>query len=164
MKRPTLLLAALAATAALGAGSAAAATPAASYCAAKGGAVSWSTLAGGARVGLCTFHRASDDTSISVGLRTLASRTPTQAVLAYLGRPKADPTTGGANPASIYCGQLGGTELLDGICRFADGSMIDSWGLGLPHARHRARPRPHAALPLPLEVIAVAHDARLPRR
>jgi putative hemolysin len=129
MPRLIAFLAALAAIAALGAADAAAASPAAAYCTSKGGAVTWSALPNGTPAGLCTFRRASDDTEISVGLRTLASRTPTRAVLAYLERPKITAAAGGANPASVYCAQLGGSEPIDGICRFADGSLIDSWGL-----------------------------------
>jgi putative hemolysin len=119
----------LVALATVGAGSAAAATPAAAYCTAQGGTVSWTALPNGTPAGLCTFHRASDDTRISIGLRTLASPTPTVAVLAYLERPRILPVSGGANPASVYCAQLHGSEPIEGICRFADGSMIDSWGL-----------------------------------
>jgi putative hemolysin len=124
------LLPALVALAAVaGSDSAVAATPAAAYCSAKGGSVSWSALPSGTPAGLCTFRRESDGSRISVGLRTLASRTPTLAVLAYLERPAIVSVSGGANPASVYCAQLGGSEALAGICRFSDGSMIDSWGL-----------------------------------
>ena len=140
MPRLSLALAALAAVSAFGAGSAAAATPAATYCAAKGGTVTWSALPHGGPAGLCTFHRASDDTSITVGLRTLASRTATLAERAYLQRTKVAAVTNGSNPASDYCAQLHGSEPIEGICRFADGSMIDSWGLTY-HAQGTVRGR-----------------------
>lgn len=106
---------------------------------------------GGAR-GFCEFTGgagADDGSWIAIDLDSLASPEPTMAVLAYLTKPTLPKDTGGANPASIYCAHLGGAELgatsLNGggwvttdtdtpidvleACAFADGSIIDSWGI-----------------------------------
>lgn len=97
---------------------------------------------------ICTFT-AADGSSILVGLDTLYTDQPTLAALAY--RAKAPLDTGGtpasANPSSLYCTQLGGTDSFGGIntagggwaleggadaislCVFPDLSVIDSWGI-----------------------------------
>lgn len=86
---------------------------------------------------------------ISVELDTLYAKEPTLAALAYLTKPAIPKSTGGANPASVYCASLGGAEIgaLNGAgggwatsdtdtpidvlqaCMFGDGSLIDSWGI-----------------------------------
>lgn len=87
---------------------------------------------------------------IAIDLDTLMAVTPTLAALAYLTRPPLPThTTPGANPASLYCAHLGGSELgsASGVgggwvtedtdtgiqvlqaCAFPDGSIIDSWGI-----------------------------------
>jgi putative hemolysin len=87
---------------------------------------------------------------IAVDLDTLMAMTPTLAALAYLTTPPMpEPTSTSANPASLYCRHLGGSELgaangsgggwvtddLDTnihvlqACTFPDGSIIDSWGI-----------------------------------
>ena len=86
---------------------------------------------------------------ISIDIESLAATKPTMAVLAYLTTPPIPASTSTANPASLYCAHLGGMELgsstlLGGgwitdasggdpdvlqVCTFADGSMIDSWGI-----------------------------------
>jgi putative hemolysin len=86
---------------------------------------------------------------ISVDLDTLYAEQPTLAALAYLTKPPLPQTTGGANPASVYCASLGGAEIgaktgagggwvtddsdtpIDVLeaCAFGDGSIIDSWGI-----------------------------------
>lgn len=145
---------------ALGAGAAAAAPggSAGAYCQQQGGVVQFrtptfgtnttQTLPLGGRAGFCRW-RASDGSRIYVGLATLTSRRPTLAVLAYLTRPKLPDIPPSANPASVYCSSLGGSDQFGGAnaagggwvlrgdpfdpvleaCMFPDGSIIDSWGL-----------------------------------
>jgi putative hemolysin len=86
--------------------------------------------------------------SISVDLRTLTTRKPTLAALAYLVKPAAGRIPGNVNPASVYCSRLGGSDQFGGqgiggggwivgrsaatalqACVFPDGSIIDSFGI-----------------------------------
>jgi predicted secreted protein/putative hemolysin len=141
---------------------------AAKYCTDQGGTVTtryptyntnapqsqWLTLAGSRD--FCTFHAPADETGfqsqISIALDTLYAQEPTLAMLAYL-EPIALPPFTGANPATLYCSKLGGTDIwggqnnaagggwvtqeadsstnfqVVGMCVFPDGSAIDSWGL-----------------------------------
>ncbi len=141
---------------------------AAKYCVEQGGAVTtrypayntnaaqalWLKLAG--TRDFCTFHAPADDSGfqsqISIALDTLYADQPTLAVLAYR-EPVALPPFTGANPATMYCQKLGGTDIWGGqnnaagggwvtdapdsktnfqivsMCMFPDGSAIDSWGL-----------------------------------
>lgn len=87
------------------------------------------------------------DSRISVRLTTLASDQPSMAATAYLTKPEMAESGGSANPASVYCADLGGVEMggqlaPDGgwvngadetdvvqMCVFPDLSIIDSWGL-----------------------------------
>jgi putative hemolysin len=89
---------------------------------------------------------AKDKSHIWVLLKTLITPNPTLAALAYYAQV---PYQGGnGNPGSIYCSQLGGTDLFGGInaagggwvlkfdhadvletCIFPDESSIDSFGL-----------------------------------
>ena len=87
------------------------------------------------------------DSRISIRLTTLASDQPSMAATAYLTKPEMAESGGSANPASVYCADLGGVELggqlaPDGgwvngadaadvlqMCVFPDLSIIDSWGL-----------------------------------
>jgi putative hemolysin len=87
------------------------------------------------------------DSRISIRLITLASDQPSIAATAYLTTPEMAESGGSANPASVYCADLGGAELggqlaPDGgwvntadatdvaeLCVFPDLSIIDSWGL-----------------------------------
>lgn len=87
------------------------------------------------------------DSRISIGLGVLASEQPSMAAAAYLTKPAMPESSGSANPASVYCADLGGAELggklaPDGgwvnsadpsdvleVCVFPDLSLIDSWGL-----------------------------------
>jgi len=87
------------------------------------------------------------DSRISIRLTTLASEKPSMAAMAYLTKPALPESGGSANPASLYCADLGGAELggvlaPDGgwvnsadasdvvqMCVFPDLSIIDSWGL-----------------------------------
>lgn len=142
--------------------------PAAEYCTSKGGTVTtrypayntnapqdqWLRLAGMRQ--FCTFLAQPDSTGfqsqISIALDTLYTDMPTLAVLAYL-EPVALPPFTGANPSTLYCSKLGGTDVwggmdnaagggwvtaeadsatnfqVVGMCVFPDGSAIDSWGL-----------------------------------
>lgn len=144
------------------------AAAAAAYCEEQGGTVTtryptyntnaaqaqWLQLAGSRD--FCTFHEDADSTGfqsqISIALDTLYAKEPTLAVLAYL-EPVALPPFTGANPSSLYCSKLGGTDLFGGadnaagggwvtqapdsetnfqvvsMCVFPDMSAIDSWGL-----------------------------------
>jgi putative hemolysin len=105
----------------------------------------------GAPVQFCEFTGGEGadpaDSRISVALATLASTEPSMAATAYLTKPAMTAEGGSANPASIYCADLGGAELggelaPDGgwvstedktdvaeMCVFPDLSIIDSWGL-----------------------------------
>lgn len=96
----------------------------------------------------CQFTSAGDGSRISISLQTLYSTKPTLAALAYYAKPAIQPTSNGANPASFYCSNLGGTDQFGGVdlrgggwvnetavdvvlgaCIFPDMSSIDSWGL-----------------------------------
>lgn len=129
-----------------------------SYCTSTGGAVeirvpsygtngpptSWLKLAG--RQEFCRYT-ASDHSHIHLNLETLFTPQPTLAALAYYAETPWN-GIGGGSPASLYCTQLGGTDLFGGInasgggwvalgtvdevldaCIFPDNSTIDSWGL-----------------------------------
>jgi putative hemolysin len=134
------------------------ASAAADYCTSTGGAVetrvpsygtngpptSWLKLAG--RQEFCRYT-ASDHSHIHLNLETLFTPQPTLAALAYYAEVPWN-GIGGGTPASLYCTQLGGTDLFGGInaagggwvalgtvdevldaCIFPDNSTIDSWGL-----------------------------------
>jgi putative hemolysin len=140
-----------------------AAMDAAAYCTKAGGIVrertpvlgtnnpSTQIQLGGARA-FCEFTHgegSDDDSWIAIDLNSLVSPEPTLAVLAYLTKPPVPKSTGGANPASLYCQHLGGAEIgatnavgggwvttdtdtpIDVLeaCVFGDGSIIDSWGI-----------------------------------
>jgi putative hemolysin len=105
----------------------------------------------GAPVQFCEFTGGEgadpSDSHISVALTTLTATVPSMAATAYLTKPAMPESGGSANPASIYCADLGGAELggqlaPDGgwvnsddtsdvaeLCVFPDLSVIDSWGL-----------------------------------
>jgi putative hemolysin len=110
----------------------------------NGPSSSWLWLSGGAE--FCQYTSSTDGSRIHVVLTTLYTTKPTLAALAYYNPP---PYTGGNGaPGSLYCSQLGGTDLFGGInaaggawvsvggidrlldnCMFPDGSQIDSYGL-----------------------------------
>jgi putative hemolysin len=134
--------------------------PAAQYCRQTGGQVErrrpvygtnnpksqWLYLTGDAH--FCQYT-AKDGSRIHILLTTLYATTPTLAALAYYARTKYnEQCPGGANPASCYCTQLGGSDQFGGTgfggggwvmphttdvtleaCIFPDLSSIDSWGL-----------------------------------
>lgn len=95
----------------------------------------------------CVFT-AADGSKIWIATDTLYTDQPTLAAIAYQARPplKGSPSSG-VNPSSVYCSQLGGTDLFGGVnaagggwatvaggdaiamCVFPDLSIIDSWGL-----------------------------------
>ena len=111
----------------------------------NGPSSSWLWLGGGAE--FCQYTSASDGSRIHVELTTLYTTKPTLAALAYYNPPAYN--GGNGAPGSIYCSQLGGTDLFGGInangggwvqksdpidtvleaCIFPDMSTIDSWGL-----------------------------------
>ncbi len=129
---------------------------AADYCAQSGGEVEtrypfYGTngpdvlqLAGSMTV--CTFT-ADDGSRILIALDTLYAEEPTLAGSAYRAQVPFETGAPSVNPSSLYCSQLGGTDLFGGInaagggwaleeaadvislCVFADFSAIDSWGL-----------------------------------
>ncbi len=138
------------------------ATPPASkaYCATQGGKVQVRTPAAGTNspplirlagpVAFCRFTgtQGGSPSSISVDLRTLTTRRPTLAALAYLEKPDVGRIPGSVNPASVYCSRLGGSDQFGGetasgggwivgrsaatalqACVFPDGSIIDSFGI-----------------------------------
>jgi putative hemolysin len=134
---------------------------AAEWCASHGGTVvdrypassasSDNPIAFGDPIRFCEFTGGEgaepSDSRISVRLTTLASDEPSMAATAYLTKPEMPESGGSANPASVYCADLGGAEMggalaPDGgwvnredpsdtiqLCVFPDLSIIDSWGL-----------------------------------
>ena len=145
-------------TAATKSGEPSAAPPRAAYCLSTGGEVEyrfpaygtngpsqdWLRLAG--RQAFCQYT-ASDSSRIHVALDTLFTTEPSLAALAYYAQTAWN-GQGEGNPASLYCTQLGGSDLFGGInaagggwvkfgttdvvlesCIFPDNSTIDSWGL-----------------------------------
>jgi putative hemolysin len=136
-------------------------TAAAKYCSSQGGLVQYRTPAFGTNntvpltlaspVGFCRFSNKTTKSQVYVSLNTINSKQPTLAALAYLEKPAAnsDGGTPSANPAAVYCNQLGGSDSFGGInasgggyilktdklnpiletCVFPDMSSIDSWAL-----------------------------------
>ena len=135
---------------------------AAAYCVDQGGQVQTRTadlgtngdqqgwLALGGTTDMCRFQANDDGGSrIYVDLNTLYSAQPTLAGLAYLAKEPMAPSAGGANPATGYCSDLGGSsafgsggasgggwvstddpvDVVVALCVFADLSFIDEWGL-----------------------------------
>ncbi|MFN8594294.1 MAG: DUF333 domain-containing protein [Thermomicrobiales bacterium] len=133
----------------------------AEWCASHGGTVvdrypaqrvsSETPIALGMKIRFCEFTGGAGadpvDSRISIRLTTLASQQPSMAAAAYLTKPALPESGGSANPASVYCAALGGSEIggelaPDGgwvngsdakdviqMCVFPDLSIIDSWGL-----------------------------------
>ena len=129
---------------------------AAEYCTQNGGAVEtrypfYGTnepnplqLAGSMQV--CVFT-STDNSRILISLDTLYTDQPTLAALAYRSQTAMTQGQPSANPSSLYCTQMGGTDTFGGIsaagggwgregaadvialCVFPDLSSIDSWGL-----------------------------------
>lgn len=96
---------------------------------------------------VCTFT-AEDESRILIGLDTLYTDQPTLAAVAYRAKlPFESDAPASANPSSLYCTQLGGTDTFGGVdaagggwglengtdiialCVFPDLSVIDSWGI-----------------------------------
>jgi putative hemolysin len=89
------------------------------------------------------------DSTIEVAADTLFANRPSLAAIAYFAKPPLPKTNGSANPASVYCSYLGGSDQIGGVlgplggwyaqatpdepplqvCVFPDGSKIDAWGL-----------------------------------
>ena len=107
---------------------------------------SWLRLAG--KQQFCQYTLADDGSRIHVSLSTLNATLPSLAALAYYSQEPYNGGGGGANPASFYCTQLGGSDSFGGVnaagggwvkmdtvdivleaCIFPDESSIDSWGL-----------------------------------
>ena len=133
---------------------------AAAYCTSKGGQVvtrypaydtsSANPLRLSGSLQFCQFT-AEDGSSISISVDTLYTDQPTLAALAYLQKPPIGAGgSPGANPSSVYCSKLGGTDQFGrqnaagggwitndksnpiptlATCIFPDLSTIDSWGL-----------------------------------
>ncbi|MFJ5287908.1 MULTISPECIES: hypothetical protein [unclassified Streptomyces] len=97
---------------------------------------------------MCVFTDTKKKTKIMISADSLASKTPTLAALAYVRKP-AGPS-GPGNPSVAYCQGINGTAMFGnrptdsggwgpegatstdqimGTCMFADGSVIDAWGL-----------------------------------
>jgi hypothetical protein len=118
----------------------------------NGARESWIPMGAGRR--FCEFTEGSGaqpPTSwISLPVETLFAQTPTLATLAYLEPPPVPDAPPSVNPASNFCSALGGSDLWGGVsaagggwvtldrdtpidilqaCAFADGSLIDSWGI-----------------------------------
>ncbi|MBE2219943.1 MAG: hypothetical protein IAF02_00295 [Anaerolineae bacterium] len=136
-----------------------AASPAAAYCEEQGGVVqtrypAYGTNTPASMVRLAGTHdfckfTADDGSRIYIGLDTLYTDQPTLAALAYLNPPEPNENESLVNPASLYCTQLGGSDLFGGVnaaggawvldddpddafleaCIFPDLSTIDSWGI-----------------------------------
>jgi len=99
-------------------------------------------------LGVCTFT-ADDNSRITISLDTLYTDQPTLAALAYRAQTPLDTgdAPASANPSSLYCTQVGGTDSFGGVstagggwalaggsdvlslCVFPDLSVIDSWGI-----------------------------------
>ena len=111
----------------------------------NGATQDWLQLAG--REDFCQYTQSSDGSRIHVSLDTLFTTLPTMAALAYYAESPWN-GQGEGNPASLYCTQLGGSDLFGGVtgagggwveldttdvvleaCIFPDNSTIDSWGL-----------------------------------
>jgi putative hemolysin len=130
----------------------------ANYCTSKGGVVETRQPYFGTNFGnplqlagsrqFCQFTEKGDGSRIHILLTTLYATKPTLAALAYYAKVPLGTTSGGANPASFYCTQLGGSDQFGGVniggggwvqwgsidesleaCIFPDMSSIDSWGL-----------------------------------
>jgi putative hemolysin len=105
----------------------------------------WLRLAG--RQPFCQYTSSVDGSRIHIALTTLFTTEPSLAALAYYAQTAWN-GLGEGNPASLYCTQLGGSDLFGGInaagggwvkfgttdvvleaCIFPDNSTIDSWGL-----------------------------------
>jgi putative hemolysin len=133
-------------------------TAAQNYCVSKGGEVETRQPYFGTNFGnplqlagsrqFCQFTAHDGNSRIHVLLSTLYATKPTLAALAYYAKVPLGTTSGGANPASFYCTQLGGSDQFGGAnlggggwvlwgsidesleaCIFPDMSSIDSWGL-----------------------------------
>jgi putative hemolysin len=95
----------------------------------------------------CQYTSSADGSRIHLSVNTLYSNKPLLATLAYYAETAWN-GQGEGNPASLYCTQLGGSDLFGGInaagggwvemgtidevleaCIFPDNSTIDSWGL-----------------------------------
>jgi putative hemolysin len=111
----------------------------------NGPIVDWLKLAGTQE--FCQYTSSSDGSRIHLSLHTLYTTQPSLAALAYYAETAWN-GQGEGNPASLYCTQLGGSDLFGGInaagggwvtkhsfdqvleaCIFPDNSTIDSWGL-----------------------------------
>ena len=129
---------------------------ASAYCVKKGGVVqtrlpAYDTNGGNPLIlagerQFCQFTSQKDGSQINVLVKTLATRQPSLAALAYYAQVQMGSCNG--NPASCYCTLLGGSDLFGGTsgagggwvlntdyndvleaCIFPDLSSIDSWGL-----------------------------------
>jgi putative hemolysin len=132
-------------------------TAAQTYCTSNGGVVETRQPYFGTNFGnplqlagsrqFCQFT-ARDGSRIHILLSTLYATKPTLAALAYYAKVPLQSSGNGANPASFYCTQLGGSDQFGGAniggggwvlwgsidesleaCIFPDMSSIDSWGL-----------------------------------
>lgn len=103
----------------------------------------------GRSVQVCRFQADDEAQSrIYVDLLTLWSQKPSLAGAAYLARAPMDVDATRGDPATLYCALLGGTsqygmgaagggwvalddpfDVVVSMCLFADGSMIDEWGI-----------------------------------
>jgi putative hemolysin len=140
-------------------GASSAPTPPQAYCTSTGGTLEtrlpvygtngsiqdWLRLAG--TQDFCQYTSSVDGSRIHLSLDTLYALKPSLAALAYYAETAWN-GQGEGNPASLYCTQLGGSDLFGGInaagggwvefntidvvleaCIFPDNSTIDSWGL-----------------------------------
>jgi hypothetical protein len=136
----------------------AAETVEAKYCTASGGVVETRQPYFGTNFGnplqlsgsrqFCQFTAPDGNSRIHILLSTLYATKPTLAALAYYAKVPLQSPGNGANPASFYCTQLGGSDQFGGVniggggwvlwgsidesleaCIFPDMSSIDSWGL-----------------------------------
>ena len=108
----------------------------------------------------CQFTAKGDGSRIHILLSTLYATKPTLAALAYYAKVPLQ-YSGGGNPASFYCTQLGGSDQFGGTniggggwvqwgaidesleaCIFPDMSSIDSWGLTYHSASIDPRKKP----------------------
>jgi hypothetical protein len=111
-------------------------TPA-TYCSMHGGTVQYRTpayntngstpivLSG--KLGVCMFQSKANASRVYVDLNTIAATKPTLAGLAYLEKPAAAANGApSANPASLYCSRVGGTDSFGGVNAAGGGWLLRS--------------------------------------
>jgi len=132
----------------------------------NGATQDWLQLAG--REDFCQYTQSSDGSRIHVSLDTLFTTLPTMAALAYYAESPWN-GQGEGNPASLYCTQLGGSDLFGGVTGAGGGwveldttdvvleasRQLDHRFLGivLPFRRHYSRHRSFHGIEIPESLL-----------